>query len=74
MALMLLCLPVMVHQHVDHILEQLRLLGTEVASLDLVNHLPQLRQTVIILSSIVPVNTHIPHMILMSSNVVDKLL
>ena len=44
----------MVHQHVDYVLEETRLLRTEAASLDLVHGLLQLWQTLVILSGIVP--------------------
>lgn len=47
--------PVLVHQHVDNVLEAVWLLGREEATADLVHSLPQLRQTVIVLSGIVPV-------------------
>lgn len=52
------CLPVMIQQHVDYVLEELRLLGVEVPTLDLVNHLSQLRDAVIVLLSVVPAQKH----------------
>lgn len=48
-------LPVMVHQHIDNILEAVWLLGREEATADLVHSLSQLWQTVIVLLGMVPV-------------------
>lgn len=46
-------LPVMMHQHVDDLLKQIRLLWAEEASRNLVNGLFQLRQSVVIFLSMV---------------------
>lgn len=46
-------LPVMMHQHVDDLLKQIRLLWAEEASRNLVNGLFQLRQSVVICLSMV---------------------
>lgn len=48
-------LPVMVHEHVDQILEELRLTGAEVASSDLINGLLQLWNAVVELACVVSV-------------------
>lgn len=47
----------MIHQHVDDILEHLWLIGAEVSCVDLINHLSELRQAVIILASVVATHT-----------------
>ena len=47
-------LPVVVHQHVDHILEAVRIFGRKEATADLINSLSQLRQALIEFSGIVP--------------------
>lgn len=44
----------MIQQHVDHILEEFRLLGVEVAAADLFDCLPQLRETLGVLAGVVP--------------------
>lgn len=46
-------LPVMMHQHVDDLFKQIRLLWAEEASRNLVNGLFQLRQSVVIFLSMV---------------------
>lgn len=46
-------LPVMMHQHVDNFFKQVRLLWAKEASSNLVNSLFQLRQTVVVLFSVV---------------------
>lgn len=43
-----MCLPVMMHQHVDDFLKQVRLLGAKVTSGNLVNSLFQLWQVVVV--------------------------
>lgn len=50
--------PVMIHQHVDNILEHLWLFGAEVSSADLIHNLSELRQAVIVLSSIIATQTN----------------
>lgn len=47
--------PVMVHEHIDNATEEVRLLGTEEASCDLVNGLLQLWNTVIVFRRIIAV-------------------
>lgn len=44
----------MVHEHVDDVLEQVRLFGGEEATAQLLNDLPKLRNSVIVLLGIVP--------------------
>lgn len=44
----------MVEQHVDHVFEEVRLLGREEATLDLVNGLLQLWELLVILLGVVP--------------------
>lgn len=46
-------LPVMMHQHVDYFLKQVRLLWAKEASSNLVDSLFQLRQAVVVLFSVV---------------------
>ncbi len=46
-------LPVMIHQHVDNFFKQVMLLWAKEASSNLVNGLFQLRQTVVVLFSVV---------------------
>lgn len=46
-------LPVMMHQHVDNFLKQVRLLWAKEASSNLVDSLFQLRQAVVVLFSVV---------------------
>lgn len=46
-------LPVMMHQHVDDLFKQIRLLWAKEASRNLVNGLFQLRQSVVIFLSVV---------------------
>lgn len=46
--------PVMVHEHVDNVLEQVRLFGREEAAAQLLNNLPELGNAVIVLLGIVP--------------------
>lgn len=48
-------LPVMVHQHVDHILEAVWIFGRKEAAADLINSLSQLWQALIEFSGIVPI-------------------
>lgn len=45
--------PVVVHQHVDKVFEEVRLAGTEQASIYLVHGLFQLRDTVVVRHSII---------------------
>lgn len=52
-------LPVMMHQHVDDLFEQIGLLWAKEASRNLVNGLFQLRQSVVILLSMVSGNGQI---------------
>lgn len=47
--------PVMVHEHIDNATEEIRLLGTEETSCNLVDGLLQLRDTVIVFRSIISV-------------------
>lgn len=54
-------LPVMMHQHVDNLFKQIRLLRAEEASRNLVHGLFQLRQSVVILLSMVSEKGQITH-------------
>lgn len=47
-------LPVMVHQHVNHILEAVWIFGRKEATADLIHSLPQLRKALVEFSGIVP--------------------
>lgn len=49
--------PVVVHQHFDEVLEEVRLAGTEEASWDLVYCLFQLREFVVVWQGIIASNT-----------------
>ena len=44
----------MVHEHVDNVLEQVRLIGGEEATAELLNDLPKLRNPIIVLLGVVP--------------------
>lgn len=46
--------PVVVHQHVDYILKELRLFGAEKSTADLINYMPQLWDSIIVLLGIIP--------------------
>lgn len=48
----------MVHQHVDQVLEEVRLAGAEEAPRHLVHRLLQLRETVVVGQSIIAEDTH----------------
>lgn len=47
--------PVMVHEHVDNVLEQVWLFGGEEAAAQLLDDLPKLRNSVVVLLGVVPV-------------------
>lgn len=51
--------PVMVHKHIDNVLEQVGLFGGEEATAQLLNDLPKLRNAVIVLLGIVPARTEL---------------
>lgn len=52
-------LPVMMHQHVDNFFKQVMLLWAKEASSDLVNSLFQLRQTIVVVLSVISEQEHI---------------
>lgn len=49
----------MVHEHVDNVLEQVRLLRGEEATAQLFDDLPKLRNSVIVLLGIVPARAYL---------------
>lgn len=51
--------PVMVHEHVDNVLEQVGLFRGEEAAAQLFNDLPELRNSVVVLLGIVPARAHL---------------
>lgn len=51
--------PVMVHEHVDNVLEQVGLFRGEEAAAQLFDDLPELRNSVIVLLGIVPARAHL---------------
>lgn len=53
------CVPVMMHQHVDNVLEQLWLFRAEVACVDLIDRMSELRQAVIVLTGVVATQVHV---------------
>lgn len=43
----------MVHQHVDYVLKEPRLLGAEESTADLINHLPQLWDSLVVFLGVI---------------------